>query len=171
MCFLGYLFNKKGYTVVELATEKRYYTRDVIFVKSEFSFVKHQIELDNSGMFPFSSQLSSDSVDTPTSSSQSNLIDSHSTEPPVHSSTTDIVPQRPTRNMIISSRLKDYTGLPSVILTNLQAHSANMAPGTSHIPYPLHNFASFSNFKYSFFLIFGCYHTNTHTIYFQTRCY
>lgn len=52
--------------------------------------------------------------------------------------------------MAVSTRLRDYTGIPSVI-TNLQSHS-NLVSGT--FPYPLQNFTSFAALtpSYSHFL-------------------
>ena len=134
--FLGYLYGKKGYKVLNLQTKQVQISRDVTFIETEFPFKHVQYSQQQpSTLFPDTSTLYlSDPITCyPTPTNENNPDTQPETHTDDSSATAGISPHtsppsipvsRPQRVKHLPAKCADFTGLPSIVLKQVP-HSIN----------------------------------------------
>lgn len=151
--FIGYPFHQKGYRVLDILTRKQFVTRYIQFVEHTFSFNTLVPETESilTPLFPSPTIVHTD-IDSPSAVSLPNVTasDNNNVIPDTDNNVTDLVPPdstlvKSTRVRKVPTKFKDYTGLPSSLITNC----VSPLSGTS-MTYPLHHYLSYDKFSPSY---------------------
>ena len=151
--FIGYLFSKKGYKILNLDKRTALYSRDVHFVETVFPYQSHTSSHSEQShpLFPSSIYVpvSEETTCVPV------LTSDESDSTPLSSESTS-VPSRPVRTKQLPSKFKDFIGLPKTHAI-LPIDSPSLSSGknsSSSVTYPIQNHLTYSNFspKYQAYL-------------------